>query len=182
MRIAIYGAGALGGYYGARLGEAGHEVFLIARGPHLQAIVERGLQIHSPDGDTNFRPALASDKPADIGPVDLVIVAVKSWHIPDVASAIGPLLHSQTLVLPFLNGVEASDQLAGVIDSHHVLGGMSKIFSLIEEPGVLRHFKPGAYVGFGELDAVEAFGGGDGWAARTWEVEGTSIQGFLRRA
>ncbi|MCB1739554.1 MAG: 2-dehydropantoate 2-reductase [Gammaproteobacteria bacterium] len=152
MRIAVYGAGALGAYYGARLSEHGHEVALIARGEHLAAIRGQGLRILSPDGDLHLQDLQASDDPAAIGPVELVIVAVKSWHIPEVAAAMGPLLGPETMVLPFLNGVEAPDQLAEVIGASHVLGGLSKIFSLIESPGVIRHFKPGAYVGFGELD------------------------------
>ncbi|MFT5176588.1 MAG: 2-dehydropantoate 2-reductase, partial [Gammaproteobacteria bacterium] len=85
MRIAIYGAGGLGGYYGARLSEAGHEVGFIARGEHLRAIRDNGLLVKSPLGDVHLRSVLASDAAADIGVVDVVIVAVKTWQIAQVA-------------------------------------------------------------------------------------------------
>jgi 2-dehydropantoate 2-reductase len=150
MRIAIYGAGGLGAYYGARLHASGHEVGFIARGAHLEAMRSNGLQVFSPLGDVHVMCPLASDKPADIGAVDLVIVAVKTWQIAEVARAMAPLLHEHTLVVPFLNGVEAPDGLASVIGADRVLGGLSKIFALIEAPGVIRHFSEAAYVEIGE--------------------------------
>ena len=152
MRIAIYGAGGLGGYYGARLACAGNHVAFIARGAHLAAIRERGLQVCSPLGDMHLPEPVATDNPAGVGPVDLVLVAVKTWQIPDVAAAMGPLLGEHTVVLPFLNGVEASDELASVVGSGRVLGGLSKVFSKIESPGVIHHFTSNAFVEFGELD------------------------------
>ena len=152
MRIAIYGAGGLGGYYGTRLACAGNDVAFIARGPHLQAIRERGLQVYSPLGDMYLPAPPATDDPADIGPVDLVVAAVKTWQIPEAAAAMGPLLGDDTVVLPFLNGVEASDELAAVVGSDRVLGGLSKVFSKIESPGVVRQFHSSAFVALGELD------------------------------
>lgn len=151
MRIAIFGAGGLGGYYGVRLVEAGHEVGFIARGEHLQAIRDNGLVVKSPLGDAHLNPVLASDDPADIGVVDLVIVAVKTWQIPQVAKDMAPLMGKDTVVVPFLNGVDAPDGLAAVLGESHVLGGLSKIFSQIESPGTIRHFSPSAYVEIGEL-------------------------------
>ena len=156
MKIAIYGAGGLGGFYGARLGCAGNDVAFIARGAHLAAIRERGLQVASPLGDMHLRGPVASDDPADIGPVDLVLVAVKTWQIPEVAAAMDPLLDERTVVLPFLNGVEASDELAAVVGADRVLGGLSKVFSKIESPGVIHHFTPNVFVAFGELDGSES--------------------------
>ena len=152
MKIAIYGAGGLGGFYGARLACAGNDVAFIARGAHLAAIRARGLRVSSPLGDMHLPEPVATDDPADIGPVDLVLVAVKTWQIPDVAAAMGPLLGEHTVVLPFLNGVEASDELAGVIGAGPVLGGLSKVFSKVESPGVIHHFTPNVFVAFGELD------------------------------
>lgn len=151
MRIAIYGAGGLGGYYGARLSAAGHDVGFIARGEHLRAIRDNGLTVKSSLGDLHLQSVLASDDPADIGVVDFVIVAVKTWQIPQVARSMAPLLGADTVVVPFLNGVEAADGLAEVLGEAHVLGGLSKIFSLIEAPGVIHHFSPSAYVEIGEL-------------------------------
>ena len=151
MRIAIYGAGGLGGYYGARLSEAGHEVGFIARGEHLRAIRDNGLLVKSPLGDAHLHSVLVSDDAADIGVVDVVIVAVKTWQIAQVARDMAPLMGANTLVVPFLNGVEAADGLAAVLGDGPVLGGLSKVFSLIEAPGVIHHFSPGAYVEVGEL-------------------------------
>lgn len=160
MRVAIYGTGGLGGYYGARLAEAGHEVGFIARGAQLAALREHGLRVLSPAGDLHLQRPLASDAPAEIGAVDLVIVAVKTWQIPEVAVAMQPLLGADTVVIPFLNGVESPDQLAAVIGASRVMGGLSKIFSLVEAPGVIRHLSPGAYIEIGEL------GGGGSERAR----------------
>ena len=140
MRIAIYGAGGLGGYYGARLACAGNPVAFIARGAHLDAIREHGLQVYSPLGDVHLPKPVATADPADAGPADLVLVAVKTWQIPAVAAAMAPLLGDDTVVLPLLNGVEASDALAAVVGSGRVLGGLSKVFSKIESPGVIRQF------------------------------------------
>ena len=156
MKIAIYGAGGLGGYYGARLACAGNEVAFIARGAHLAAIRERGLQVTSPLGDMHLPEPVASDDPAEIGPVDLVLVSVKTWQIPEAAAAMGPLLGGRTVVLPFLNGVEASDELAAVIGADRVLGGLSKVFSKIESPGVIHHFTTNVFVAFGELDGTDS--------------------------
>lgn len=152
MRIAIYGSGGLGGYYGARLAEAGHEVGFIARGAHLEAIRANGLKVLSPLGDAHLKSPLASSNPADIGPVDVVIVAVKTWQVTEAAQAMKPMVGKDTMVVPFLNGVEAPDELAAVLGKGPVLGGLSKVFSLIEAPGVIRHLNPGAYIEIGELD------------------------------
>ena len=156
MKIAIYGAGGLGGFYGARLACAGNDVAFIARGAHLAAMRERGLQVSSPLGDMHLPEPVATDSPADIGPVDLVLVAVKTWQIPEVGAAMGPLIGEGTLVLPFLNGVEASDELAAVVGAERVLGGLSKVFSKIEAPGVIHHFTPNVFVAFGELDGADS--------------------------
>ena len=156
MRTAIYGAGGLGGFYGARLACAGNDVAFIARGAHLAAMRERGLRVSSPLGDMHLPEPVATDDPADIGPVDLVLVAVKTWQVPEVGAAMGPLLGERTLVLPFLNGVEASDELAAAVGAERVLGGLSKVFSKIEAPGVIHHFTPNVFVAFGELDGADS--------------------------
>ena len=156
MKIAIYGAGGLGGFYGARLACAGNDVSFIARGAHLAAMRERGLRVSSPLGDMHLPEPVATDNPGDVGPVDLVLVAVKTWQIPEVGAAMGPLIGESTLVLPFLNGVEASDELAAVVGADRVLGGLSKVFSKIEAPGVIHHFTPNVFVAFGELDGTDS--------------------------
>ena len=154
MRFAIYGAGGLGAYYGARLADAGEEVGFIARGSHLAAIQSNGLKVLSPIGDIHLSNPLATSDPAEIGGVDVVIVAVKTWQIPEIAAAIGPLIRDNTIVIPFLNGVEAADQLAKVVGEDKVFGGLSRVFSEISIPGVIRHMNPSAYIEFGELSGA----------------------------
>ena len=153
MRFAIYGSGGLGGYYGARLAEHGHEVGFVARGAHLNAIKQHGLKVLSPLGDVHLRAPNATDDPREVGEVDVVLVAVKTWQVPEVAKAMAPMVGASTVVVPFLNGVEAATELAAVLGEAKVLGGLSKIFSMIESPGVIRHFSPGAYIEVGELNA-----------------------------
>ena len=111
MRFAIYGSGGLGGYYGVRLAQAGHEVGFIARGAHLEAIRTKGLKVLSPLGDAHLPSPTASSDPADIGAVDVVIVAVKTWQVPEVARAMHPLIGPDTVVVSFLNGVDAPDDV-----------------------------------------------------------------------
>lgn len=152
MRVAIYGAGALGAYYGARFVLAGHEVHFIARGDHLKAMVENGLQIRSVEGDFRIDQPNATDDPANIGVVDLVMVGVKTWHVASITTPMKTLVGEQTTVLPFLNGVESADEIGSVIGMSAMIGGLSKVFCLIEAPGVIRHFTPGAFVSIGELD------------------------------
>lgn len=151
MRFAIYGAGGLGGYYGARLASAGHAVGFIARGEQLEAMRRAGLQVFSPLGDIHLAKPLVSDQPADIGEVDVVLLSVKTWQVTEVAAAMSPLLGSDTLVVPFLNGVEASDDCVRVLGQGPVLGGLSRIFSRVEAPGVIRHMNPLVSIEIGEL-------------------------------
>lgn len=152
MRIAIYGAGGAGGYFGARLARAGDDVVFIARGEHLHAIRSDGLRVDSVEGDFAVRPAAATDDPAEAGPVDAVIVGVKSWQVPEAARAMRPLIGPETFVVPLQNGVEASDQLADALGRDRVLGGVAKVFSLVAGPGRLRHLGGPAEIAFGELD------------------------------
>ncbi len=156
MRFAIFGSGGLGGYYGARLAQAGHEVAFVARGAQLEAMRRDGLRVLSPLGDIHLKQPIASDDPRELGEADCVIVAVKCWQVGDAARAMKPLLGGESVALPFLNGVEAADQLAEVLGAERVLGGLSKVFSLLEAPGVIRHASAGAYVELGELDGARS--------------------------
>lgn len=139
MKVAVYGAGGVGGYFGARLAAAGNDVHFIARGAHLKAIREHGLRVESSSGNIEIRPAKATEQPADIGPVDVVIFAVKLWDVEAAAEKLKPLLHSRTLVIPFQNGIESPDLLKKHIDKRHVLGGVAYIATGIREPGVIAH-------------------------------------------
>ena len=139
MRIAIYGAGGVGGYFGARLAAAGNDVHFIARGPHLEAMREHGLRVESGAGNLHIHPAPATDDPADIGPVDAVMFAVKLWDVEAAAKQLAPLLHERTVVIPFQNGIESPDLLKKHIPARHVLGGVVYIATGIEAPGVILH-------------------------------------------
>src|SRR5437879_4528391 len=129
MRIAIVGSGAIGGYFGGRLAHAGEDVVFIARGEQLRALQDRGLHVESPLGDFTVAPVQAVDDPRLVGPVDAVLVCVKTWQLPEAALAMQPLVGPETAVVPLLNGVEAAGQLAAVLGAEHVLGGLCKIIS-----------------------------------------------------
>ena len=139
MKIAVFGAGGIGGYLGARLAQAGDEVALIARGPHLVAIQEHGLFVESPTGDFHMTPSIATDRPEDVGVVDTVLLGVKAWDVCAAAEAIRPMVGSNTGVLTLQNGVEAPTEVAAVFGEEHVIVGVPTIRSLIAEPGRLRH-------------------------------------------
>ncbi len=151
MRIAIYGAGGVGGYYGGVLARAGHDVALIARGAHLDAIRSHGLLVRTPGGDFRTHPPATAD-PAAIGPVDAVIVAVKSLHLPAVCAGIGPLLGPATLVVPLLNGVDAHDALVPAVGRDRVGKGLTRIISEVSGPGEIRHIGVEPYVALAEWD------------------------------
>ncbi len=152
MRIAVFGTGAVGGYFGGRLAQAGEEVIFIARGEHLQALRSHGLQVDSIKGDFVVQPVQAADDPAQVGVVDTVLVGVKAWQVSEAAQAMRPMVGPDTFVVPLQNGVEAPAQLAAVLGAQHVLGGLCKIISFILGPGHIRHAGIEPYVAFGEPD------------------------------
>ena len=154
MKIAIYGAGGVGGYYGAVLARAGHEVALIARGAHLETIRSSGITVESPLGDFTVRPAAATDDPGQIGPAEAVIVAVKAMHLPAVSTGIGPLLAPATLVVPLLNGIDAHEGLLAAVGRERMGRGLTRIISEIAAPGRIRH------VGIDPYVALAEYGGG----------------------
>ncbi|NNJ08963.1 2-dehydropantoate 2-reductase [Chloroflexales bacterium ZM16-3] len=156
MRIAVVGVGGVGGYFGGRLAMAGHEVYFIARGAHLEAIRTGGLRVDSIAGDFVVAPALATDDPAGVGPVDAVIVGVKSWQLPEAARAMRPLIDPQTTVLPLLNGVEAADQITAELGPGHALGGLCRIIAFIAGPGHIRHTGIEPLIELGELDGAQS--------------------------
>ncbi len=152
MRIVIYGVGGVGGYFGGRLAQAGEDVTFVARGAQLQALQAHGLRVQSIKGDFTVQPVQVTDDPARIGPVDVVIVAVKTWQVPEIAPALRPLLGAATAVVPLENGVESPDQLAAVVGRDHVVPGLAKIISAISAPGAIQHSGMEPYVAFGEWD------------------------------
>jgi len=165
VRIAIYGAGGVGGYFGARLVEGGHDVHFLARGPHLEAIHARGLQVRSVRGDFSVTAPATSD-PAGIGVCDVVLFCVKSYDTADAAGRLGPLLgtgeHGDTAVVSVQNGIDNEQTIADAIGHRYVVGGASFVFATIGEPGVIVHSGGPDRLEFGELDGartdrVEAF-------------------------
>ncbi|MFV9503697.1 MAG: 2-dehydropantoate 2-reductase [Oscillochloridaceae bacterium umkhey_bin13] len=152
MRIAVVGVGGVGGYFGGRLAQAGHEVYLIARGANLAAIQAEGLRIESPAGDVLIHPAGATAVPAEVGPVDYVLVGVKTWQLAEAAQQLRPLLGPHTAVVPLLNGVEAGETLATILGSQHVLAGLCRIIAELAAPGLIRHHGIVPSVAFGAYD------------------------------
>ncbi len=152
MRIAIFGAGGIGGYLGGRLSQAGEEVVLIARGEHLAAIREHGLRVDSIKGDFVATPTLATDNPTEAGVVDVVILGVKAWQVLDAADAMRPMIGPNTFVVPMQNGVDAPGQLASVLGEKAMVVGMGGIMSYIVGPGHIRHAGADPFVTFGEAD------------------------------
>ncbi len=152
MRIAVMGAGGVGAYFGGRLARAGQDVTFIARGEHLRALQERGLEVRSTLGDFTLATVTATDEPAEVGPVDLVLVCVKAYDTEVAARAIRPMVGPETAVLSLQNGVDNHERLAAVLGSEHVLGGLCYISSFIAAPGVIHHVSQFARVVFGELD------------------------------
>jgi len=152
MRIAIFGTGAVGGYFGTQLARAGEDVVFIARGEHLQAIRSQGLRVETPKGEIVIQPAQATDDPAQAGVVDVVLVGVKAWQVPETARAMRPLIGPDTVAVPLQNGVEAASQLAAVLGAEHVLGGTCGTLSQVTGPGRIRSIGEMHFVKFGELD------------------------------
>lgn len=154
MRIAVMGTGGLGGYFGARLAEAGHEVVFFARGAHLEAMRADGLRVDSPLGDIHLPDVKATDTPADVDSVDIVLLAVKLWDTLEAAEAIKPLIRGDVGVVSFQNGVVKDDILRQVFGSQPVIGGVSYIEATIAGPGLIRHGGPLQKLVFGEYDGT----------------------------
>jgi 2-dehydropantoate 2-reductase len=152
MHIAVFGAGAVGGYFGGRLAQAGEDVVFIARGEHLKAMNAQGLRVDSIEGNFLIDPVHATDDPTEIGSVGAILVSVKAWQVPAAAEAMRPMVGPETFVVPLENGVEAPSQLAEVLGKQHVLGGLCRIITALVEPGHIRHAGIAPTVTFGELD------------------------------
>ena len=152
MKIIVMGAGGVGGYFGARLAAAGHEVGFVARGRHLDAIRRSGLRVVSRHGDIHLDGVAASDDPREFGPADTVLLAVKAHDCAAAADALAPALGPETGVIPLLNGIEHIAMLQERLGTGHVLGGVANISALIESPGVIRHFDLLHILRVGEMD------------------------------
>ncbi len=152
MRIAVIGAGGVGGYFGGKLAHGGADVVFIVRGATLEALRTTGLRVDSIKGDFVIERPNATDDPATAGKVDAIFVTVKTWQIEEAAAQITPMIGDETMVIPLENGIDAPDQLADIVGHEHVLGGLCGIVSFIAAPGHIRHIGADPFVMFGELD------------------------------
>ena len=155
MRIAVMGAGGVGGYFGARLAQAGHDVAFVARGRHLLAMKERGLSVKSALGDLRLARPVVTDDPATLGWFDVVLFAVKLWDTESAAAAIKPLLAAGGVVIPFQNGVESIERIGAVVGEAQVMGGVAYIAAKIAEPGVIAHTGTMARLRFGAVVSAQ---------------------------
>jgi 2-dehydropantoate 2-reductase len=152
MRIAVVGAGGVGGGFGAALAKAGADVTFIARGAHLAAMKSQGLKVQSSRGGTHLVPTQATDDPAGIGVVDIVLFCVKLWDVESTAEAIKPLVGPGTAVIPLQNGIDAAERLVPILGSRAVMGGVAHISASIIAPGVIQQVGTFMRMIFGELD------------------------------
>lgn len=152
MRIAVVGAGGVGGGFGAALAKAGADVTFIARGAHLAAMTSAGLKIQGGRGETHVVPTQATDDPNSIGAVDVVLFCVKLWDVESAGEAIKPLVGPNTAVIPLQNGIDAAERLLPILGPKAVMGGVAQISASITAPGVITQVGTFMRMIFGELD------------------------------
>jgi 2-dehydropantoate 2-reductase len=152
MRIAVIGAGGVGGGFGAALAKAGADVTFVARGKHLDAMLTRGLVVKGGRGETHLVPTRATDDPAKIGKVDVVLFCVKLWDVESAGAQIKPLIGAETAVIPLQNGIDAAERLIPILGAAAVMGGVAQISASITEPGVITQVGTFMRMIFGELD------------------------------
>jgi 2-dehydropantoate 2-reductase len=152
MKIAVIGAGGVGGSFGAALAQAGADVTFVARGAHLAAMRESGLRVEGGRGETVIRPVQATDDIASIGVVDIVLFCVKLWDVQTVGKQLRPLLGPDTAVIPLQNGVDAAHWLVAILGATAVMNGTVAVSATIDRPGVIRQTGKMMSLTFGELD------------------------------
>ena len=152
MRIAVVGAGGVGGGFGAALAAAGADVTFIARGAHLAAMKSQGLKVQGGRGDTHLVPTQATDDPGSVGPVDIVLFCVKLWDVESAGQAIKPMVGPETAVIPLQNGIDAAERLIPILGENAVMGGVAQISASIVAPGVIQQVGTFMRMIFGEFD------------------------------
>jgi 2-dehydropantoate 2-reductase len=152
MRVAVYGSGGVGAYFGGRLAQIGQDVTFIARNENLTVLRSQGLKVGSIAGDFSIDKVQVTNNPNEVGVVDYVLCCVKSWQVVAVAKAMKPMVGPDTLVIPLQNGIEAPDQLAGILDPANVLGGLCTIVAFQANPGHIKHSGGNPLIRFGHLD------------------------------
>jgi 2-dehydropantoate 2-reductase len=151
LKILVMGTGGVGGYYGGLLAQQGNEVTFISRGAHLYAIRHEGLKVKSVHGDFTVFPANATEDPAKVEPVDLILFCVKTYNTDETAEAIRPAVGPQTVVLSLQNGIDAAERIGKVVGAEHVIGGATWLSSAVEAPGVIKQISEFRRIVFGEL-------------------------------
>jgi 2-dehydropantoate 2-reductase len=151
MKIAVIGAGGVGGTFGAALAEAGADVWFLARGAHLDAMRTNGLRIVGGRGETHLAPTQATDDPAAIGPADVVLFCVKLWDVESAGEHVRPIVGPATAVIPLQNGIDASERLIPILGTKAVMGGVAQVSATIEGPGVVKQTGTFMRLVFGEL-------------------------------
>lgn len=151
MNIGIIGTGGVGGYFGGRMANAGYEVKFIARGEHLKAMQSVGLKVYSTLGNFELHKVNASDDIKSLTGTDLIFVAVKAWQVNDIAHELKSIINDGTVVIPLQNGVLAGDELSATLNRRNIIGGLCRILSKIEGPGIINHFGIEPTIIFGEF-------------------------------
>ena len=170
MKIAVMGTGGLGGYIGGRLAHAGNDVAFIARGPQLKALQQNGLEVRSVMENFHVRSVKATDDPAEVGPVDLIVLSVKAYDVVAATEAMRPLVGTMTTIVPVLNGVDHIRTVSEILGTEHVLGGLISMTAHVVAPGVVERIGEHGSFEFGEqaggitarVEAVEQVLGIDG--------------------
>ena len=152
MRIAVFGCGGVGAYFGGRLAQIGQDVTFIARNENLLALRSKGLKVGSIAGDFVIDRVKVTNEPADVGIVDYVLCCVKAWQVTAAARAMLPMVGPDTLIVPLQNGVEAPEQISSFVDPANVLGGLCAIVAFQAGPGHFKHSGANPLIRFGHLD------------------------------
>ncbi|MCH4822732.1 2-dehydropantoate 2-reductase [Gramella lutea] len=156
MEILVYGIGGVGGYFGGKLAEAGHEVSMIARGEHLKEIQKHGLEVESIKGNFKVKPKKATSDVSEVPTPDLIILGIKSWQIPEVAKELEPIIGENTIILPLQNGADNYEKLIQILPEKNILAGLCFIVSFIEVPGKVKHASYEPKIVFGEADNLQS--------------------------
>ena len=154
MKIVVIGTGGVGGYFGGLLCKGGNDVTFIGRGEHRMAILENGLTVKSIKGDFNVKDVQITGNIREAGPADVIIIALKAWQVRPLLDDIASIVKDDTVIIPLENGVSTPDELIEKIPSRNIVGGMCRIISMIESPGVITHTGVDPVMIFGELDGA----------------------------
>lgn len=156
MNFSVIGAGGVGGYFGGKLARAGNDVWFVARGKHLAALQQKGLQVHSVEGDWIVPPGKFTDDPSAVGPVDVILFCVKSYDTESAAGNLVPQVHENTIIISLQNGVDNEEKIRRAIPRGHVFGGVSYIYATITAPGIVTHTVGPTKIVFGPLEKRDA--------------------------